>query len=290
MVTDVTKEEAGMVLYLKETISDIGRIKIEKNIDSDPCELHRHEFIEFVYIAAGKGVHVIDGREYEVSRGNLLFIDYGQSHSIRPDTSMTIFNILLEPEFFSRELINAESIVEIFRYSMFPEFPLKPQKIKQCVCFDDQEAAKTDFLAELMLQEYEKKEQGYLSVLRSCTQSLFTWFLRKMNADRELPVNDSLKEVIEYINQHFTEKMQLSDIAARGFYNPDYLSNLLKKSCGKSYTQYVKEKRITKAAELLRTTELSVNEVMAESGYTDSKIFYQHFKEIHGVTPGGYRR
>ena len=79
-------------------------------------------------------------------------------------------------------------------------------------------------------------------------------------------------------------------MAARGFYNPDYLSKLLTKYCVKSFSQYVKEKRIHQAAKLIMTTGLSVNEIMIQSGYTDSKIFYKHFKEIYGEAPGVYRK
>ena len=119
---------------------------------------------------------------------------------------------------------------------------------------------------------------------------LFAWLLRKMNSDTTKVIHDSVQDVLDYINEHFSEKLELSDIAARGFYNPDYLSMLLKKYCGKSYSQYVKEKRIAQAAKLVQTTNLSVNEIMLQCGYTDSKIFYKHFKEIYGEVPGGLRR
>ena len=122
------------------------------------------------------------------------------------------------------------------------------------------------------------------------TQMLFAWLLRKMNSDTTKVIHDSVQDVLDYINEHFSEKLELSDIAARGFYNPDYLSKLLKKYCGKSYSQYVKEKRIAQAAQLIQTTNLSVSEIMLQCGYTDSKIFYKHFKEIYGEVPGGLRR
>lgn len=279
-----------MLLFTKDTISDEGRIKVEKSTMLEAYPVHRHEFIELVYILAGDGFQVIDDRKYPVSHGNLLFIDYGQTHSILPGTSMTFAHILLEPKFFNRELVNVESIIDIFCYNLFSEFSGKQQNATQCVAFYQEEREMADNLIEIMLNEYSRKEPGYLSVLRASTQTLFSWMLRRLNSGTDKVIQNSIQDVVEYINEHFSEKIELSDIAARGFYNPDYLSRLLKKYCGKSFSQYVKEKRISQAARLMRTTSLPISEIMLQSGYTDSKMFYRHFHEIYGTAPGCYRK
>lgn len=279
-----------MELFTKNVISDEGRISVKKQVDATTYPVHKHEFIELVYVVDGSGSQTVDDQEYQVSHGSLLFIDYGQTHSIITDAPMTYVNILLEPEFFSKELVNVESIIEIFCYNLFSEFSGRNDSALQCVRFQNEELVQVDNLIEIMLKEYEQKQLGYLSALRAGTQMLFSWLLRKMNSNTEAVIHDSVQDVLEYINKHFAEKLELSDIAARGFYNPDYLSKLLKKYCGKSFSQYVKEKRIHQAAKLIMTTGLSVNEIMIQSGYTDSKIFYKHFKEIYGEAPGVYRK
>lgn len=279
-----------MILYTKDTISDGGRIKIEKVVTSEAYPIHRHDFLELVYIMSGGGIQLVDDQSYHVSHGDLLFIDYGQTHSLIPHRSMTYVHILLEPEFFSRELLNVESIIDIFCCNMFSEFAGKQEGSVQCISFQKEERDQVDQLLHVMLQEYEQKNLGYLTVLRAQTQTLFAWMLRKMNSDIEKVLPESVQDVLEYINEHFTEKIELGDIAAKGFYNPNYLSRILKKSCGKSFTQYIKEKRLAKAAELLRTTDMPVNDVMIKSGYTDSKMFYRHFKELHDTSPGSYRQ
>lgn len=50
-----------MMLYKKETISDDGRIKVEKITTSEDYLVHKHEFIELVYIMAGGGSQIING-------------------------------------------------------------------------------------------------------------------------------------------------------------------------------------------------------------------------------------
>lgn len=278
-----------MKLFKKDTISDEGRIKLEMATTSQSYPIHQHEFIELVYILAGSGIQSIDGTEYQVCHGSLLFIDYGQTHSLAPLRSMTYVNILLEPEFFSRELVNVESIIDIFCYNIFSEFSKSEHSALQCVSFQKTELEEADQLIKIMLREFDQKKAGYLSVLRACTQTLFSWLLRKINSGSEKTHFCSVQDVTEYINEHFTEKIELGDIAARGFYNPDYLSRLLKRHCGKSFSQYVKEKRIAQAVCLMRDSSLSISEIMLQSGYTDSKMFYRHFREIYGEAPGSYR-
>lgn len=278
-----------MLLFKKDFISDEGRILVEKCWFDRPYPAHKHEFIELVYILSGSGVHTVDDQRYRVNHGSFLFIDYGQVHRIIPDDKMTLINVLIEPEFFSKELVDIESIIEIFCYSIFAEFSDSIDNARQCVHFQNDEIITMDDLLETMLREYQRKQQGYLTVLRSSTQILFLWLLRKLSSREEI-INDTVQDVLEYINVHFSEKIDLKYIAAKGFYNPDYLGRLLKKHCGKSFSQYVKEKRIGKAQQLLLTTQLSVGEIMVQCGYNDSKLFYKHFREIWAEPPGAFRK
>ena len=279
-----------MLLFTKDFIQDEGRILIEECVFTAPYPPHRHEFIELVYIRSGTGVHIIDGKPFRVFPGSFLFMDYGQTHEIIPETTITLRNILIEPEFFSNELVDMASIVDIFRYSLFSGFSGEVDATTQCVQFPPDEQILLDTLIGSMLQEYRTQNTGYLTVLRSGTQMIFTWLLRKLHDSAPLPMRSSIQDTLEYINLHFAEKMDLSDIAARGFYNPDYLSKLLKKHCGKSFSQYIKEKRIAEARRLLLSSELSVTDIMLSCGYSDHKLFYRHFKEIYHEPPGSFRR
>ena len=73
------------------------------------------------------------------------------------------------------------------------------------------------------------------------------------------------------------------------FYNPAYFGRLLKKHYGKTFSAYIKEKRMDKAAELLCDRGRTVDDVISVIGYSDRKLFYKHFKETFGMTPKEYR-
>lgn len=271
-------------------ISESESITLRTHEHVGGFEDHIHDFIELVYIHSGNAVHKIDDTIYNVSHGDLLFINYGQTHSFSCDSTMKYTNILLTPEFLSNELMDTESITALFCHSMFAEFSDTPEYSTQCVSFSGNELRKVDSLIEMMHDEYEEKKQGYKSALHGCTRILFTMLLRKLTLVESNEISNVMPDIINYIDENFSEKIMLSDIAAKTFYNPVYFSRLLKEYCGKSFSAYIKEKRITKAAELLDNTNMSIESVMNSCGYTDTKLFYKHFKEIYRTPPGEYRK
>ena len=280
-----------MYLYKKNTeITQNENIAIKVHETTLTESAHLHEFIELVYIMSGKGMQYIDGKEYKVSHGDLLFISYGQPHGYSAGNEIKFVNILLEPRFLSNELIDSDSITEMFAHSMFKEFSNVENFNDQCVHFSGRELEEADNLINMMISEYNNKKIGYKSALCGYVRILFTMLLRKLHREEENEIKEIMPYIMEYIDEHCAEKIHLADIAAKSFYNPTYFSRLLKQYCGKSFCAYIKEKRVHKAAELLNNKNISVETAMRESGYSDKKLFYRHFKEIYGVSPGEYRK
>lgn len=56
---------------------------------------HKHNFVELIYIYSGRGVHNIGETAYEVSSGDLLFINYGQTHSFTSIENMKFCEVLM---------------------------------------------------------------------------------------------------------------------------------------------------------------------------------------------------
>jgi AraC-like DNA-binding protein len=106
-------------------------------------------------------------------------------------------------------------------------------------------------------------------------------------------ISDDSKKVINaicsYIDQHYTGPLNLKDIAQRSGYASTYVSALFGKTAGKGFVQYVNEKRIAHAQELLRCTNLKVIHICQEAGFEDLGHFYRIFKRSVGVSPTRYR-
>lgn len=266
-------------------------IRIFKVKESGVCPEHKHEFIELIYISEGTAVQRIDGIDYPVEHGDLLFVSCEQVHSFIPEHELTYVNILLEPAFLSEELIDSDSILELFNHSMFSEFGPSSAVSGQCVRFLGKELLEMDHLVAMMEAEYLQKKAGYRSLLHGCVRILITMLLRRLRGDLpDHPVFDIMPDILSYIDENCNGRLSLEEIAARSFYNPSYFGKLLKQYCGKSFTAYLKERRMEKASELLRSTGAPVEAVMNRVGYNDRKLFYRHFRELYGTSPAKFRK
>ena len=73
-------------------------------------------------------------------------------------------------------------------------------------------------------------------------------------------------------------------------YHPNYISSLLSKRIGKKFSEIVLEKRMDRAAILIKGTDLSVEEISSMVGYSDTSNFYKAFREYYGVSPREYAK
>lgn len=282
-----------MLSYKKELlISKEENIYINKYTPEPSEDKHIHDFFELVYTKSGECIHYIDDTKYVTHHGDLVFISCGQTHSFEASAGTKLVNILITPEFISSELIDAESIITLFRHSMFTEFEISALPY-QCIHFEGAELNETDSVIDMLIREYNAKEPGYKSVMQGGVRILFSKLLRRIKPtgnNGAVKANVLLDDILSYIDENYSQKISLKEIAAQTFYNPVYFGNLLKKYCGKSFSAYLKEKRISKAAEMLKTTGKSIEDIMSEVGYSDKKLFYNHFKEMYNVTPGKFSK
>lgn len=93
-----------------------------------------------------------------------------------------------------------------------------------------------------------------------------------------------------YIDEHFSENISLSDLSSQVYLNPKYISELFKKETGITFSDYLAAVRIEKAKDYLIDPRFRVNEIASWVGYSDIKYFRKLFKKIVGVTPSEFRK
>lgn len=96
-------------------------------------------------------------------------------------------------------------------------------------------------------------------------------------------------QAVEYIIEHYNENINLNQIADHFGITPFYLSRLVKKHTGKTFTDYLTYYRILKAKEMIRQGELSIKEITYAAGFNSQNYFSKIFKKYTGDTPSEYR-
>lgn len=279
-----------MKIYTKEWIMAFDRgIRVQPHRVTVERE-HLHEFIEAVYIMDGTGVHGIDGMEYRVRRGCLLFINYRQVHYFRADEKMEIWDVLIDPEWLSEKLIEPENAFELLTLSDFSGFQQKIDTESPLVHFQGAERVRLEQLLRDMYEEQEHSFIGRETVLKAQANILLTLIFRKMSINQEAEGFRLTPEFLQYIREHCAEKLTLEDLSKSCFYNPSYFSRLFKEHYGMTLTEFLSNTRLEKAQQLLEQTSLSVEEIALQSGFSGRNAFYKLFKERTGLTPQGYRK
>jgi AraC-like DNA-binding protein len=98
-----------------------------------------------------------------------------------------------------------------------------------------------------------------------------------------------LRSAVEYIHQHYGEKLGRKTVARVAGFAPGYFSQLFKKSERKTFEQYVQGLRLDRAKQLLETTALDAARVAELSGFSNPQYFSRAFRRSLGITPLDYR-
>lgn len=95
--------------------------------------------------------------------------------------------------------------------------------------------------------------------------------------------------VREYVELHLSDDLSLEKTAAAAGFSASYLSHLFRTISNSSYISFVTECRVTEAARLLETTNLTVSTISSRTGFSTPAYFIRQFKRTYGMSPREYR-
>jgi AraC-like DNA-binding protein len=98
-----------------------------------------------------------------------------------------------------------------------------------------------------------------------------------------------IQQAVRYINDNYRTEIRLDTVAKEARMSSSHFSRMFRKVMGSSYQEYLHNRRITKAKNLLRTSRQSVTEIARSLGFADSTGFGRIFKKLTGQTPSVYR-
>ena len=100
-----------------------------------------------------------------------------------------------------------------------------------------------------------------------------------------------VEKAVAFIADNYTcESLSFKDVASHVNLSESYLSVLFKNEAGEPFQNYLIRIRLEASKELLRTTDISINEISIRVGYSNPQYFSTAFKKNVGVTPGDYRK
>lgn len=113
--------------------------------------------------------------------------------------------------------------------------------------------------------------------------------LRAISQSKASGGEEIVHSVCRYLDEHYGEELSLSRLAEKYYINAAYLSDLFRRQTGKTYSQYLFDVRMKRAAELLEDGDLRVYDIASLVGFPNTGYFCTVFKRQFGSSPAEYR-
>lgn len=126
--------------------------------------------------------------------------------------------------------------------------------------------------------------------LRNLMAEMFRDYCRLVRKHTMKNFSAPVQKAIVCIDTDLSADLSLNRLASLQNLNPSYLSSLFKKETGTTITEFVNNRRIKYAINLLETTKIQIQTVAQYSGIEDVNYFIRLFKRFTGVTPKQYRQ
>ncbi len=248
--------------------------------------VHWHDEVEIIYIKKGRITIYIGEESFPAVAGDLFFVNSGELHFMESDDMGVEYYTLLFPLAFLSFQIEDALEQEVF-------LPLRQKKLLLPVQLKEFEAERqmSNIIREV-IEVNEEKEIGYQLRTRILLLELVEGLLKENGFCQAEFVSTSgmQRELLAYIQEHYTEKITLGMLAKEFHLSEKYISWYFKEHFSISFVRYVSHLRMTKAKDLLLSSEQSITEVALSCGYPSVNLFIRSFKEMYGVTPLQYRK
>lgn len=302
----VTAEERGMGLHFSAFPgSDINTFSedffFQNAQDNDilviqhdrytPPVSHNHDFYELLYVYEGEFIQQINATRFTMHSGDFCLIPPRVDHALDVCNYSIVLNILIKKSAFQDIFLNilrGDNILSTFflgnTYS---------SNVNDYIIFHTSGDTRLQKIVLDMCMEAINRERYHRQMLQTNLLLLFGFLLRDYEDSCELPTIKKKKDIqdfgiLRYIEENY-QTLTLPDLADRFHYSPRHMSHRLKQITGMNFTEYLLQKRMEEAADLLTNTNIKIGAIAEMTGYNNQEHFIRSFRKYYGASPGEYR-
>lgn len=244
---------------------------------------HYHDAYEIYLQLDGKRYLFYDNICYTLERGDMAIfkpfdIHYAESR---------------EADYYERYVLNFQEDVlnSILSES---ELHFLFEKINGCVIHLNEE--QTAELCEYFKRTEEYSKQNGFFARKLLNTAVFQLILKTMEyTDGSLVVTGkqiepNIIKALRYIDKHYTNNISLDDIAEKAHMSKFYFCRKFHSTTGATVLEYLNNVRLTKVHNLLLSTQMSIDEIAASTGFSSAVNLTRAFKKVYGKSPRDFRK
>lgn len=252
---------------------------------------HWHSECEFIYIHEGSGKFHVEDVKFESQPGDIICINPNALHSIHPlkdqQHQFTSFNVHLD-------LIGA-SVDDYSGIRYLQTLQNGLTGMKPIIQKNDHNYERIRDILFAIFHYANENVPFHSFLLKSKVNELFyylyvnAYVTRKQARVDAYRKEERIRQTIDYINSHYAENITINDLAKVCGYSVSHFTYFFKTYIGISPNDYLIQKRLKIAAELLENSTQSILEISELSGFTNLSNFNRQFKNYFNCTPKDYR-
>lgn len=252
---------------------------------------HWHKEIEIILIKSGEFNLQINSDFYTCKSGDIVIINCEELHYLlAKDNIYSDFTSLV----FDVSQLNS-SILDSSSVNFITPIINKEFKFPTIV---NSTHSSYNILKEILLNIidiYNHKYYGFELEIKALMFSFFAnSFKNNIILKKDTTLSDDnkifkIKDVIKYIENNYTNDIDINTLANICHYNEYHFMRFFKKYTGKTCIQFIKNYRLEKSYNLLKNTDLSVTQISFDVGFSNVSYFIRSFKEKYKVTPKEFR-
>lgn len=245
------------------------------------AEYHYHEFCKILLLRSGSGSYWIEGRQYALQPGDIVFVGDGCPHrpEFSPDVPYERMILYISPDFLRQNSTEDWDLTEIFSGGQV----LRP---------DGNTARQLWHLAQELQKELSSREYGGVILSRGKLLQLIVESHRLLRQGSSLtpgtavPKNSRARQIMDYIDSHLTEELSVEAISEAFYLSKYHMMRLFQDATGTGIHHYILQRRLELARELI-SGGCSATEACFRSGFGTYSSFTRAYGKYFGTTPTG---
>lgn len=252
---------------------------------------HWHEEIEIIYVTEGVVSVSVRNNEYILASGDIVIVHPQTIHAIRQheDYAARYYNILFRFSLLASgadDTCREKYLDPIYnRQLLMPERLTKEHPLHHKI---------EPLIRKLLVDPHYQRFHDELLIKAHIFEIMYLILSCCESADHSTAYEDiiyeKLKRSLTYIEENYSENITVEKIASVSNYSESHFSKLFKQLTGESFTQYLKNYRLERAADRIRNDKAKISDIAMECGFSNLSYFSRSFYEKFNATPSAYRK
>ena len=254
--------------------------------------MHQHNFSELVLITGGSAVHVIDGLDYPIRRGDVYVLHGDTAHGFCKTDQLELFNVMYDPAVLSvcrPDFKTMPGFQALF--VLEPLYRRQHQFRHHLRLRPDQLSLPIDLLQAMRTEGDQQREGGEQAML-AYFQAMIAWLCRiyTLNTEGEAGRLFPLARAFARIEQDYLVPMSVREIAASIPMSTRHFMRIFRATYQTTPQAYIIRLRLEHARHRMQAGETSITAIAGKSGFSDSNYFSRQFRQHYGLSPRAYLR